>query len=154
MVGKKNLFELKKCTVSGLKRQFDKWHLFSAPTAPPSASGGCAYHTCACPRSPAGCSSTKAGRLHTTPRNASTSQEQIGGQSPSTRQGSIWTKLGLSSLIPNQQGRQQNPQSRDQGPTPPLSTHLPPRGRSSPTFTCLPLSPTVPFGPSPPPGAS
>ena len=39
MVGKKGLFELKKCTVSGLKRQFDKWHLFSAPTgggiAPP-----------------------------------------------------------------------------------------------------------------------
>ena len=35
MVGKKNLFELKKCTVSGLKRQFDKWHLFSAPTPPP-----------------------------------------------------------------------------------------------------------------------
>ena len=32
MVGKKRLFELKKCTVSGLKRQFDKWHLFSAPT--------------------------------------------------------------------------------------------------------------------------
>ena len=32
MVGKKGLFELKKCTVSGLKRQFDKWHLFSAPT--------------------------------------------------------------------------------------------------------------------------
>ena len=25
-------FELKKCTVSGLKRQFDKWHLFRAPT--------------------------------------------------------------------------------------------------------------------------
>ena len=35
MVGKKGLFELKKCTVSGLKRQFDKWHLFSAPTPPP-----------------------------------------------------------------------------------------------------------------------
>ena len=32
MVGKKGLFELKKRTVSGLKRQFDKWHLFSAPT--------------------------------------------------------------------------------------------------------------------------
>ena len=32
MVGKKGLFELKKCTVSGLKRQFDKWHLFRAPT--------------------------------------------------------------------------------------------------------------------------
>ena len=32
MVGKKGLFELKKCTVSGLERQFDKWHLFSAPT--------------------------------------------------------------------------------------------------------------------------
>ena len=26
------IFELKKCTVSGLKRQFDKWHLFRAPT--------------------------------------------------------------------------------------------------------------------------
>ena len=34
MVGKKGLFELKKRTVSGLKRQFDKWHLFSAPTPP------------------------------------------------------------------------------------------------------------------------
>ena len=32
MVGEKGLFELKKCTVSGLKRQFDKWHLFSAST--------------------------------------------------------------------------------------------------------------------------
>ena len=32
MVGKKGLFELKNCTVSGLKRQFDKWHLFNAPT--------------------------------------------------------------------------------------------------------------------------
>ena len=32
MVGKKGLFELKKCTVSGLKRQLDKWHLFSAST--------------------------------------------------------------------------------------------------------------------------
>ena len=32
MVGKKGLFELKNCTVSGLKRQFDKWHLFRAPT--------------------------------------------------------------------------------------------------------------------------
>ena len=31
MVSKKGLFELKKCTVSGLQRQFDKWHLFSAP---------------------------------------------------------------------------------------------------------------------------
>ena len=39
MVGKKGLFELKKCTVSGLKRQFDKWHLFSAPTAAPGNSG-------------------------------------------------------------------------------------------------------------------
>ena len=28
----KSLFELKNCTVSGLKRQFDKWHLFSAST--------------------------------------------------------------------------------------------------------------------------
>ena len=36
MVGRKGLFELNKCTVSGLKRQFDKWHLFSAPTPPPS----------------------------------------------------------------------------------------------------------------------
>ena len=35
MVGKKTLFELKRCTVSGLKRQFDKWHLFRAPTPPP-----------------------------------------------------------------------------------------------------------------------
>ena len=34
MVGKKGFFELKKCTVSGLKRQFDKWHLFSASTFP------------------------------------------------------------------------------------------------------------------------
>ena len=33
----KNLLELKKCTVSGSKRQFDKWHLFSAPTTPPWA---------------------------------------------------------------------------------------------------------------------
>ena len=32
MVGKKGLFELKKCTVSRLKRQFDKWHLFSGST--------------------------------------------------------------------------------------------------------------------------
>ena len=32
MVGQKGHFELKKCTVSGLKRQFDKWHLFSAST--------------------------------------------------------------------------------------------------------------------------
>ena len=32
MVGKKGLFELKKCTVSGFKRQPDKWHLFRAPT--------------------------------------------------------------------------------------------------------------------------
>ena len=32
----KGLFELKKCTVSGLKRQFDKWHLFRAPTSPPA----------------------------------------------------------------------------------------------------------------------
>ena len=31
MVGKKGLSELKKCTVSGLKCQFDKWHLFGAP---------------------------------------------------------------------------------------------------------------------------
>ena len=32
MGGKKGRFELKKCTVSGLKRQFDRWHLFRAPT--------------------------------------------------------------------------------------------------------------------------
>ena len=31
---KKGLFELKKCTASRLKRQFDKWHLFRAPTPP------------------------------------------------------------------------------------------------------------------------
>ena len=40
MVGKKGVFELKKCTVSGLKRQFDKWHLFSAST-PPQAPEAC-----------------------------------------------------------------------------------------------------------------
>ena len=43
MVGKKGLLELKKCTVSGLKRQFDKWHLFSAPTG--GAGGGKALTT-------------------------------------------------------------------------------------------------------------
>ena len=32
MVGKKGLFEHIQCTASGLKRQFDKWHLFCAPT--------------------------------------------------------------------------------------------------------------------------
>ena len=32
MVGKKGLLELKKRTVSRLKRQFDKWHLFSTST--------------------------------------------------------------------------------------------------------------------------
>ena len=37
IVGKKGLFELKKCTVSGFKRQFGKWHLFRAPTPPPPA---------------------------------------------------------------------------------------------------------------------
>ena len=31
----KGLLELTKCAVSGLKRQFDKWHLFRAPTPPP-----------------------------------------------------------------------------------------------------------------------
>ena len=40
MVGKKGFFELKKCTVSGLKRQFDKWHLFRAPTGRGGGSGG------------------------------------------------------------------------------------------------------------------
>ena len=39
MVGKEGLFELKKCTVSGLERQFDKWHLFSAPTGGGGLSG-------------------------------------------------------------------------------------------------------------------
>ena len=37
MVGKKGFFELKTCTVSGLKSQFDKWHLFRAPTGGGSA---------------------------------------------------------------------------------------------------------------------
>ena len=34
-VGRQSCFGPKKCTVSGLKRQFDKWHLFRAPTPPP-----------------------------------------------------------------------------------------------------------------------
>ena len=41
MVGKKGVFGLKKCTVSGLKRQFDKWRLFSASTRGGGGPGVC-----------------------------------------------------------------------------------------------------------------